>query len=735
MGYSLYCIVLCVLLFSAQTAAQRTFAKRVGFNIKGELVSVGNTSMLSNSKVSWAPNNTPTNGNTSTSSNAINDYYYMRHVDVDNNGTTFNSSSADLNLPVSSDSVLWAGLYWHSYSNSSYSQSGVSANAYGNRFKVKFRKAGGTYTQYTATQQDQMTTSYFSSTVHNGSTYTWYAYQGFFDMTDVIRTGGSGTYEVANIVCPYDAYGVGAGWALVVIYQQFAGNETKNLVVFDGLQCVQPNSNTDIALSGFKTPNTGTVYSEVGVFAFEGDLGLSGDQIGLRLPGTPITYSYLGDSQSPSGNFFNSSISRLGSQFTAKNPNYINQLGTDVDLLSTAGVLPIGTTSTTVHLTTYGDLYFPGVVTFETEINGPAVATQKLFYDVGSNSYMTGLIVAFPPNTIENRTVQYHFNIENSADESALSTTLIDTIPMYQDYITGSMQVSTNGTTWSDLTDASDGDAGYYDVSGKRVIIGIGNNATSSGGGQLLANSLRYARFKTLIQDPTTFPPPLPNWFEVPNFAKVTYTDTATYAFEANSTGVMLNIDNSLPVELTAFAVRAQDGNAIIDWRTATESNNYGFEVERSSADGAWSQFTFVPGHGTCNTPNSYRVTDENAAAYGTELRYRLKMLDRNGDVQYSDAVEVSFASPATSGISSIYPNPVRSGEATAIRYTVVTRASVLLTVYDMHGKPVARLAEGPADTGSYSATFFTDGLSSGMYVIEYLNGSTRATQKVVVKK
>lgn len=735
MGRSLYCICICVLLLGVEAAAQRTFAKRVGFNIKGELVIIGNTSMLCNSKVSWAPSSTPTNGNTSTSSNAINDYYYMRHVDVDSDGSTFNSSSADLNLPVSADSVLWAGLYWHSYSNPNYAQSSGHANAYANRFKIKFRKAGGTYTQYTATQQDQVATSYYSSSVHNGSSYSWYAYQGFFDMTAVIRNGGSGTYQVANIVCPYDAYGVGAGWALVVMYQEFSGNETKNLVVFDGLQFVQPNSNTDIAISGFKTPSSGTVYSEVGVVSFEGDLGLSGDQIGLRLPGTPVTYSYIGDSQSPTGNFFNSSISRLGNQFTAKNPNYINQLGYDADLVSTAGVLPMGATSTTIHLTTYGDLYYPGIVTFETGIHGAAVSAQKQIYDAGTDTYMTGRIVTIPPNTIENRTTQYHFKIENTSEESALGVRLVDTIPMYQDYVGGSMQISMDGNTWTDLTDANDGDAGYHDAANKRIIIGIGNGATSSSGGQLLAWSLRYARFKTLIQDPASFSPPPPNLYEIPNYGWVFYSDTASYDFETNSSGVLLSIDNALPVELVAFAAHAQGGNALIVWRTATETNNYGFELERSTSGGSWETITFVPGNGTCSSPKSYRFTDENARALGAPIRYRLKMLDRAGDAQYSDAVELSFDAPESSGFASVFPNPIRSGKASAIRYTVTAPGTIRLSVYDVYGNIVARLAEGPVDAGSYSATFFTGDLPSGMYFIELVNGSERTTTKVIVKK
>ena len=735
MKRSLYCMFLFVLLLVGEAQAQRSFAKRVGFNIRGEVVMIGNTNMYSDRRRGSIPSGVPSNGNTSTSSLAINDYYYMRHVDVDGNGTTFNSSSADLSLPVVADSVLWAGLYWQSYSAPGYSQYGLSANSNANKYKVRFRKAGNAYTEYTATQQDQITTSYYSSTVSGGNTYDWRAYQGYFDVTAVIRAGGSGTYQAANIVCPYDAYGVGAGWALVVLYKKFDGNVTKNMVVFDGYSVVQPNSSTDISLSGFKTPNSSPVYSEIGAVAFEGDLGLTGDQMGLLVPGSPPSYNYIGDGQNPSTNFFNSSISAFGSRVTAKYPDFPNQLGYDADLISTTGMLPVNTTSTTVHLTTSGDLYFPGVVTFETEIFGPAIQTEKLFYDATTDTYSATRIVPIPPYDIPHRTVQYHFNIENTGVESALATRLIDTIPMYQDYIAGSMEISMNGTTWTTLTDASDGDEGYYDATWKRVIIGIGNNATSSAGGQLLQASVRHARFKTLIQDPATFSPPPPNLYEIPNFAKVFYTDTAAYAFEANSTGVLLSIDNALPVELASFIAHAVDGDVMLKWNTLTETNNFGFDIERNTGGGDWSTLAFVPGNGTSNAPKSYQFRDVHASSLGDILRYRLKVIDRDGAIEYSNEVEVTFGNSAFFGLSPAYPNPVAAGAASAVRFTVATTGQARVSVSDIFGKTVAVIADGLLPSGNYSATFFTRDLPAGVYLIDFASGGQRFSQKVLVSR
>ncbi|MBL0177191.1 MAG: T9SS type A sorting domain-containing protein [Ignavibacteria bacterium] len=652
-----------------------------------------------------------------------NDSYYMRHVDVDgttgDNAVTFNSSSATLNLPVSQDSILWAGLYWQSYSNSNYQQSNLYANRNSQRYKIRFRKGTGAYTQLTSTQNDLISTYDYRG---------YYAYQGFFDVTALVKAGGNGDYFVGSIVTPYAEYGVGAGWSMVVIYKDFSGSPLRNIVAWDGYQAVQPGTTVNINLSGFKTPVTGAVQSNVGVVAFEGDDGLTNDR--LRLGPT----SYLSDWLNPSTNVFNSSITELGSRVTAKNPDFTNQLGYDIDILSTNGILANNSTSTTVRLETNGDLYYPGVVTFNTDISGAAVTTEKMFFDPGSNTLSTTRIVTIPPNTIDNRTVQYQFKLESIGEITATSVRLIDTIPMYQDYITGSMQTSMNGTTWTNVSDANDGDAGYYDSGLKRVIMGIGNSATSTNGGQMLPGAVRYARFKTLIQDPVNFNPPPPNLYEIPNFAAAFYQDTASYNYESNSNGVLLSIDNALPVELASFTAKAKSSDAVLDWTTVTESNNYGFEIERRATEGAWTMVGFVAGNGTVNSPKTYAFTDIGAAQHGSKLQYRLRQIDRGGSYTHSSVVEVSFLSEGGTTLSAAYPNPVTSNAATSVSFTLAKSATVSLAVYDIFGNEVASLTEGQHAEGTYAFTLYTRTLPVGMYYIELRTGSQRLTRKLVVR-
>ncbi len=709
-----YISVIAMLFLGQTLTAQRTFSKRAGFNAKGDMTIIGNVNMQGGSKTFWG--SWYAAGNDGTGNN---DSYYMRHVDVDGDGSTFNSSSAFLNLPVSKDSVLWAGLYWQGYTIPNYSQTGVSANSHANRYKIKFKYSSSSYIEYTATEQDYM------STYNIGGKY---AFQGFIDMTGIVRAYGSGNYFAANIVSLYDYQATCSGWSLVVIYKNFLGSPSRNMVVFDGFQSVATGGSTvNINLSGFRTPASGNVYTKVGAMVFEGDAGLTQDR--MRLGAT-----YMTDALNPSSNYFNSSITQEGVRFSNKNPDYTNQLGFDVDVVLANNVLPNNATSTSVTFETQQDQYYPGVMVFATEFVGPHVQAEKLFYDAASNTYSAYRMVGIPPNTVENRTVQYHFEIHNFGDESANSVLLLDVIPQYQDYIPGSMEISMDGTNWTSLTDASDTDEGYFDAANDQVVIGIGNAATSSLGGQLLVNSVRYARFKTFIEDPSTFNPPPPDLYTAPNFALTTYRDTSSYAYDANSTGVILEIDNALPVQLVSFTARTVADAAQLNWRTATEINNYGFEVERRSERRDWSRVGFVEGAGTVNSPRSYSFVDETAAGQGNVLHYRLKQIDRDGSVTYSPVVEVRFSPPVSLSLNAVYPNPVSSEQAATVHYSVPSASNIELVLYDVYGKEVVRLAEGMHSSGNYSSALMAGVGNTGLYFLTLSDGNSRVTKKLIVR-
>src|SRR5262249_36443013 len=178
-------------------------------------------------------------------------------------------------------------------------------------------------------------------------------YQGFAEVTSLVQSAGPGTYGVANVQAD-TGFNRHAGWALVVVFGDPA-NVARNLTVFDGFaQVTSSDPNVSVQVSGFTTPLSGPVNLSLGVVAYEGDLGLTGDS--LRVDGTT-----LADARHNGGNFFNSTISRLGGLPTGSSPNFANQLGFDASIIDASGIVPNGASSLTIDLTTAGDAYFPGV--------------------------------------------------------------------------------------------------------------------------------------------------------------------------------------------------------------------------------------------------------------------------------------------------------------------------------------------------------------------------------------
>jgi len=123
-----------------------------------------------------------------------------------------------------------------------------------------------------------------------------------------------------------------------------------------------------------------------------------------------------------------------------------------------------------------------------------------------------------------------------------------------------------------------------------------------------------------------------------------------------------------LPVELTSFIVSAKQNSVELLWKTATEVNNYGFDIERRTTPlsppsqggderGGWTKTGFVEGHGTTNAPKEYSYTEKNIPA--GKYSYRLKQIDRDGKFKYSQEVEVNFGSaPKEFSLLQNYPNP-----------------------------------------------------------------------------
>jgi len=186
-----------------------------------------------------------------------------------------------------------------------------------------------------------------------------------------------------------------------------------------------------------------------------------------------------------------------------------------------------------------------------------------------------------------------------------------------------------------------------------------------------------------------------------------------------------------LPVELTSFIARANASIVTLCWTTATEVNNYGFDIERKSS-ASWTKVGFVEGHGTTNAPQSYTYSDN--AAVG-KVVYRLKQIDRDGKFEYSEVVAVTaVAAPTAFTLLQNYPNPFNP--TTNISFTVPSNAHATLKILNILGQEVATLFNGEAQSGIFNQVQFNaSGMASGMFFSRLeQNGKVQMSKMTLIK-
>ena len=206
-----------------------------------------------------------------------------------------------------------------------------------------------------------------------------------------------------------------------------------------------------------------------------------------------------------------------------------------------------------------------------------------------------------------------------------------------------------------------------------------------------------------------------------------------------------------LPVELTSFTASVSGGKVTLNWQTATEVNNYGFEIERTSprpspqgegceAGRGWENIGFVAGHGNSNSHKEYSFTDETVIS-GKSF-YRLKQLDNNGEFSYSSELEVNIETiPTEFALYQNYPNPFNP--STKIKYSIpsvethggASVQNISLKIYDILGNEVAVLVDDNLSAGNYEIEFDASQLPSGVYFYSLSAGDFHQTKKMIVLK
>jgi photosystem II stability/assembly factor-like uncharacterized protein len=285
---------------------------------------------------------------------------------------------------------------------------------------------------------------------------------------------------------------------------------------------------------------------------------------------------------------------------------------------------------------------------------------------------------------------------------------------------------STNqGTSWSDIS------TNLPDIPVHSLVIDPINSGTV------------YIGTETGVYQSTdtgvswnTFTAGMPSYVPVDELVLQTGTNTL-FAF-THGRGVW-KTTSPLPVELSSFNAVTEKNNVHLDWRTETEINNYGFEVEKSITDEnnssenlSFSKIAFVAGNGSSNVPHDYSYTDESTAP-GNYV-YRLKQIDSDGDINYSNLVFVKLDGNSFGfELAQNYPNPFNP--TTQINYKVSEQGHITIKVFSISGEEITTLVNENKNAGLYNVKFDGSRLPSGVYIYQLKEGKNSEIKKMILLK
>lgn len=222
-------------------------------------------------------------------------------------------------------------------------------------------------------------------------------------------------------------------------------------------------------------------------------------------------------------------------------------------------------------------------------------------------------------------------------------------------------------------------------------------------------------------------------YIATPNIINKTVTVTDLNSFSTFTFG---DETAPLPVNLSSFTSTVTGRNVMLNWITSSETNNAGFEIQRSvqSENYNWVKIGFVKGFKNKLTPTNYEFEDNqlNAGKYN----YRLKQIDYNGNFKYYTLnAQVIINVPSVFEMKQNYPNPFNP--STTIQYSIPVDAFVSLKVFDITGREIADLVNTQVKAGFYSVVFNSNlyRLASGIYFYKITAGNYINVKKLMLIK
>jgi clumping factor A len=326
------------------------------------------------------------------------------------------------------------------------------------------------------------------SLAQSGSTA--FFYQSTADVTALVQAHGVGPYRISGVdssLANMQTEAV-AAWYMVVFYE-LAGDPSRNLAIFDGLDYVDSSTSAAVTLSGFVVP-AAAFDARLGVVAYEGEDQFTGDALSFN-------GMALSNAANPADNFFNASRSFLGTpvsnagdlpQLSGAPLSYSN---IDMDVVDVTARVHGGDHSAAIAASSTLDIYvMSAFVTSISTLLPDFTPTTKEVVDLNGG-------VAAPGDVLE-----YRITARNQGSDAAIGATVRDAVPAGLSFVPGSLHIE-SGPNSGDKTDAKGDDQAQYDSKSRTVTARLGRGASASAGGTLEIGESSELRFRVTIDADT----------------------------------------------------------------------------------------------------------------------------------------------------------------------------------------------------------------------------------------
>ncbi|MCU0441861.1 MAG: T9SS type A sorting domain-containing protein [Bacteroidia bacterium] len=190
-------------------------------------------------------------------------------------------------------------------------------------------------------------------------------------------------------------------------------------------------------------------------------------------------------------------------------------------------------------------------------------------------------------------------------------------------------------------------------------------------------------------------------------------------------------VNNPLPVALLNFTAKPLGNDAMLQWNTASELNNKGFDVERSLDGKRFETIQFIKGVGNSNRLQSYTFKDQNALKQQPVLYYRLRQVDFDGTFTYSEVKQVRTQQTTLQGITAA-PNPFSNN--LSILMNSENSSDVMVTLYDLYGRKVMAQKYTTNIGNNILELDGVDNLAAGVYTATVIVEGEQTAIKLIKK-